>query len=149
MILDHIGVVVPALERGIDQWEMLFGYRKHSDIVLNTRQKVRVVFLAKQNSLPIKLIEPSGPGSPVCLAARKGGGLHHLCFRCSSLENEISLLEKKGARLIVPPQPGEAFCGHRIAFMLTGNINLELIDTSEKQGWGANDLVESTHRDFK
>ena len=149
MILDHIGLVVPDLERGIDQWEMLFGYRKNSDIVLNTRQKVWVVFLAKQNSLPIKLVEPSGPGSPVYLVARKGGGLHHLCFRCSSLENEILLLEQKGARLIVPPQPGEAFRGHRIAFMLTGNINLELIDTSEKQGWGANDLVDSIHRGLK
>jgi methylmalonyl-CoA/ethylmalonyl-CoA epimerase len=137
MILDHIGIVVPTLERGLDQWERLFGYQKNSDVVLNMRQKVRVVFLSRKNSVTIKLIEPSGPDSPVYQAARRGGGLHHLCFRCDDLEAEIPVLQRQGARLIVPPQPGEAFCGHQIAFMLAGNnINFELIDTSAKQGWG-------------
>ncbi len=143
MILDHLGIVVPCLEQGINRWQTLFGYHKNSDIVLNTRQKVRVVFLSKQNSLTMKLVEPSGPDSPVYQTARKGGGLHHLCFRCPSLQTEIPLLEKQGARLIVPPQPGEAFCGHLIAFMLAGNnLNCELIDTAEKQGWGARDFAD-------
>jgi methylmalonyl-CoA/ethylmalonyl-CoA epimerase len=146
MIIDHIGIVVPNLERAVDQWELLFGYHRNSDIVCNTRQKVRVVFLARQNSLTIKLIEPSAADSPVSQVARKGGGLHHLCFRCSALETEIPLLQERGARLLVPPQPGEAFNNHPIAFMLAGNnLNVELIDTAEKQGWGAGDLAEATH----
>ena len=135
MTLDHIGIVVPSLELGMDQWRRLFGYQQSSDIVLNTRQKVRVVFLSKPESVTIKLIEPSGPNSPVYMAGRKGGGLHHLCFRCASLQTEIPRLQKQGATLVVPPQPGEAFNNHEIAFMLTGNINFELIETSEKQGW--------------
>jgi len=138
MVIDHIGIVVPDLQRAVDQWEKLFGYRRNSDIVHNTRQKVRVVFLSKQNSLTIKLIEPAAADSPVSPAARKGGGLHHLCFRCSALETEIPLLQERGARLLVPPQPGEAFKNHPIAFLLAGNnLNIELIDTAEKQGWGA------------
>ncbi len=138
MIIDHIGIVVPSLEKALRQWETLFGYRRNSDIVLNTRQKVRVVFLSKKDSLPIKLIEPSSPDSPVFEAARKGGGLHHLCFQCSQLQTEIARLQQHGARLIVPPQPGEAFRNHPIAFMLAGNnLNIELIDTAEKQGWEA------------
>jgi methylmalonyl-CoA/ethylmalonyl-CoA epimerase len=142
MIVDHIGIVVPCLEQGIDQWETLFGYEQNSDIVLNTRQKVRVVFLSKRDSLTVKLIEPSGPDSPIYQAARRGGGLHHLCFRCSELQIEISELEKRGARLIVAPQPGEAFGDNPIAFMLAGhNINFELIDTDEKRGWGTGDLA--------
>ncbi len=136
MIIDHIGVVVPSLEKALEQWETLFGYRRNSDIVLNTRQKVRVVFLSKKDSLTVKLIEPSSPDSPVFQAARKGGGLHHLCFRCSELQTEIPRLQQHGARLIVPPQPGEAFRNHPIAFLLAGNnLNVELIDTAEKQGW--------------
>lgn len=142
MIIDHIGIAVPSLDLALENWEKLFGYRKHSDVVQNSRQKVRVVFLSKPGSLTIKLIEPSATDSPIAQAARKGGGLHHLCFRCSSLDANLPQLLEHGARLIVPPEPGEAFNNHRIAFMLAGNnLNIELIDTDEKQGWRTNDLA--------
>src|ERR1700726_710625 len=101
MIIDHIGIVVPSLEEGIEQWQRLFGYSKNSDIVVNTRQMVRVVFLAKKNSLTVKLIEPSEPASPISALARKGGGLHHLCFRCDDMNVEIPLLKDNGARFLV------------------------------------------------
>lgn len=136
MIIDHIGVVVRSLEQGIQQWNELFGYKKSSDIAENTRQKVRVVFLSKTNSITIKLLEPTGNDSPIYRIARKGGGLHHLCFRCNELQKEISLLQQKGARCIVSPEPGEAFNNNDIAFLLAGNnLNIELIDTEEKKGW--------------
>lgn len=142
MIIDHVGIVVPSLEPALDQWEKLFGYHRNSDIVHNTRQKVRVVFLSKPDSLTIKLVEPSAPDSPAFQAARRGGSLHHLCFRCPALPDAIALLQQCGVRLLVPPQPGEAFKNHPIAFMLAGNnLNIELIDTSEKEGWGANELA--------
>ncbi len=147
MILDHIGVLVPSLERALGQWETLFGYHRLSGAVLNTRQKVRVVFLSKTDSLMVKLIEPAAPDSPVFQAARKGGGLHHLCFRCSALQKEIPRLLSEGARLLVPPEPGEAFNDHPIAFMLAGgNLNFELIDTPEKAVWRANIFGESSDR---
>jgi methylmalonyl-CoA/ethylmalonyl-CoA epimerase len=136
MVLDHIGIVVPSLEQGIRQWEKFFGYTKNSDIVVNKRQKVRVVFLCKRESLTIKLIEPSELESPVAALARRGGGLHHLCFRCENLKAEIPRLKGEGAMFIVPPQVGEAFNNNDIAFFLAGhNLNVELIDTSEKAGW--------------
>ena len=136
MVIDHIGIVVRSLEQGIRQWEELFGYTRNSDIVTNTRQKVRVVFLSKKDSLTVKLLEPSEPDSSVSAFASKGGGLHHICFRCGGLDAQIPLLKRNGARLIVPPQPGEAFLNHDIAFLFAeNNLNIELIDTSEKAGW--------------
>jgi len=118
------------------QWADMFGYHKNSDVVVNTRQKVRVVFLAKGGSLPIKLLEPSDPTSPVFPFARRGGGLHHLCFRCEDLKLQIPVLEAKEAKFLVPPEPGEAFNNKDIAFFLTkNNLNVELIDTIEKAGW--------------
>ncbi len=143
MIIDHIGIVVSSLEEGIRQWERLFGYEKNSDIVVNTRQKVRVVFLSRPDSLTIKLIEPSEASSPVAAFAHRGGGLHHVCFRCDNMQTQIPLLKEKGARFVVPPQPGEAFRNHDVAFFLTeNNLNIELIDTKEKEGW-INLCVES------
>ena len=136
MVIDHIGFVVRSLEQGIKQWEELFGYAQNSDIVTNTRQKVRVVFLAKKDSLTIKLLQPSQPDSPVSAFAAKGGGFHHVCFRCDDLKAEIPLLKQRGARLIVRPEEGEAFLNHDIAFLFAeNNLNIELIDTSEKAGW--------------
>jgi len=134
MIIDHLGIVVPSLEDGIKIWENMFGYRKASEIILNMRQKVRVVFLFKDGSLPVKLIEPSEPSSVITPFARRGGGIHHLCFRCSDMTAEIPALKSKGAKLMVAPEPGEAFANHAIAFLVSNNIQFELIDTHEKAG---------------
>jgi methylmalonyl-CoA/ethylmalonyl-CoA epimerase len=136
MIIDHIGVVVRSLEAGIEDWRALFGYVRRSDIVLNTRQKTRVVFLSKQNSLTVKLIESADLASPIAGFQRKGGGLHHVCFKCDDVALATSRLTEKGAVLVVPPEPGEAFENHEIAFLIaTHKINVELIDTDRKQGW--------------
>jgi methylmalonyl-CoA/ethylmalonyl-CoA epimerase len=136
MVIDHVGIVVRSIEQGIEQWETLFGYRKNSDIVVNTRQKVRVVFMAKKDSLTVKLIEPSEPSSTISAFAQKGGGLHHLCFRCDDMAAEIPELRNKGALLITAPAPGEAFKNNDIAFFMNkNNLNVELISTTEKAGW--------------
>jgi methylmalonyl-CoA/ethylmalonyl-CoA epimerase len=133
MVIDHIGIVVRSLEEGLRQWEKMFDYHPISPIVTNTRQKVRVAFLSKENSVMIKLVEPSEPDSPVSQLAHRGGGLHHLCFRCDVLKDTIPFLRQTGVRFIVPPQPGEAFCNRDIAFFLApGNLNFELIDSTEK-----------------
>ncbi|BBO81292.1 methylmalonyl-CoA epimerase [Desulfosarcina ovata subsp. sediminis] len=137
MVIDHIGLVVRSLNNGVNQWENLFGYQKATDIVINTKQKVRVVFLSKRNSITIKLIEPTDKDSPIYDFAKRGGGLHHLCFKCKRIDEQLCKLKQNGARCIVPPQPGEAFDNHDIAFIYTGNnLNVELIDTDIKKGWG-------------
>lgn len=145
MTIDHIGVVVASMDEGMQQWQELFGYRQASDIILNTRQKVRVVFLTKEGSIVVKLVEPSAPDSPVAGFARRGGGLHHLCFRCDDLKVEIPVLRAKGAKFIVPPQPGEAFGGADIAFFLArNNLNVELIDTTQKLSFNPGDQRQTS-----
>lgn len=135
MIIDHLGIVVKSIEESISYWEKVFGYRQMTEIVINTRQKVKVVFLTKENSLLIKLIEPTDETSPIYRIARKGGGLHHLAFRCNEINDEIVRLKDLGMRVIANPQPGEAFENNNIAFLL-GNqsLNVELIDTEKKAG---------------
>jgi len=133
MVLDHVGIVVRSLAEGIDQWETMFGYRQMTGSVVNTRQKVVVVFMEKEGSTLVKLIEPVDETSSVYRFARRGGGLHHLCFRCDGLSSEITRLEEAGARLITPPEPGEAFEGEDIAFVFAGQgLNIELIATDLK-----------------
>ena len=100
MVIDHIGIAVPALMEAIRQWTHIFGYRQMTDIVINTRQQVRVVFMQKENSITIKLIEPTGVTSPVYRFAAKGGGLHHLCFRCDDVVEETRRLESLGLKVL-------------------------------------------------
>lgn len=135
MILDHVGIAVKSLPEGIEHWKKVFGYRQSTEIVLNTRQKVKVAFLGKDDSLPIKLFEPTDASSPAYAFAHRGGGLHHLCFRCEKLEEEIARLVPLGLRVLVASQPGEAFDNEHIAFLFANQgLNIELIDTGKRAG---------------
>lgn len=101
----------------------------------NTRQQVNVLFLTKPGSLDIKLIEPSGPYSPLVEFIRKGGGLHHLCFKGADVTAGCEDLAARGARVTAQPEPGEAFDDHLIAFLYVGmGLNVELIDTDSRRG---------------
>jgi len=133
MIIDHIGIVVRSIEKGIEQWEKHFGYQQMTEIVENTRQKVNVVFMSKKNSLTINLIAPTDKSSPVFEVARKGAGLHHLCFKCDDMNTEIERLSSEKLRLLTPPEPGEAFENENIAFFSgKQGLNIELIDTDKR-----------------
>ncbi len=133
MVIDHIGIVVKSIEKGIEHWRDVFGYKQVTEIVINTRQKVKVVFLAKENSLTVKLTEPTEESSPIYSFAQRGGGLHHLCFKCGDLNSQLKRLQEMGLRVLVPPQPGEAFENENIAFVFARQgLNIEIIDTDKR-----------------
>ena len=133
MVIDHIGIAVKDVEAGIKHWENIFGYSQLTEVVENSRQKVFVVFLHKDNSLPVKLIQPTDETSPLYTVAQRGGGLHHLCFKCDSVNETLSGLREKGVRVLADPQPGEAFENESIAFFYDKKgLNVELIDTDKR-----------------
>ena len=135
MVIDHVGIAVRSLEQAIPIWKTAFGYEQATSIVVNSRQQVRVVFLERADSLPVKLIEPVGDASPIRTFTERGGGLHHLCFRVKSLDAELARLASMGMRVVAAAQPGEAFDGEPIAFVYAGGgLNVELIDTERRAG---------------
>ncbi|MFH0756031.1 MAG: VOC family protein [Bacteroidota bacterium] len=135
MVIDHICFAVKNLGEGIENWTTTFGYLQMTEIVTNTLQQVKVVFLSKKGSIIIKLIEPCQGNKTLERFVERGGGFHHLCFKCDHIESEMENLRGKGVVRLVNPQPGEAFDNENIAFMLTRfGINLELIDTDKKAG---------------
>ena len=135
MKIDHICFAVKDIDEGIAYWEKIFGYQQMTRIVVNSLQKVKVSFLSKKESLTIKLIEPLEDNKSLVNFVNLGGGFHHLCFRCENMEKELGDLKEKGLITLVPPQPGEAFNNHNIAFVLARyGLNIEVIDTDEKAG---------------
>jgi len=135
MVIDHISFAVKNLEEGISYWNRVFGYRQLTNMVVNSLQKVKVVFLGKENSIAVKLIEPVEGNLSLQNFVNRGGGFHHICFKCSDVNEKLNELSDKGLLVLVPPQPGEAFNNHEIAFLLARyGLNIELIDTEEKAG---------------
>lgn len=133
MRIDHICFAVKNLEEGIEYWERVFDYHQMTRIVINSLQKVKVVFLKKDDSVLIKLIEPLDENQSLINFVNRGGGFHHLCFKCDNIEEKLSDLKDKGLITLVSPQPGEAFKNNNIAFLLGRyGMNIELIDTEEK-----------------
>ncbi len=133
MVIDHICFAVRDITEGIRYWEDVFGYTQMTGVVVNTLQNVKVTFLNKKNSIIVKLIEPLEGNHSLQNFVFKGGGFHHICFRCTDVKEEMSNLSSKGVITLVRPQPGEAFNNHNIAFMLAKyGLNIELIDTDEK-----------------
>jgi methylmalonyl-CoA/ethylmalonyl-CoA epimerase len=104
-------------------------------VVENSLQKVKVVFLSKYDSIIVKLIEPLESNQSLIAFVNRGGGFHHICFKCSDINNQMQAFKNEGLITLVPPQPGEAFNNHNIAFLLARYaLNIELIDTDEKAG---------------
>jgi methylmalonyl-CoA/ethylmalonyl-CoA epimerase len=133
MIIDHICIAVKDIEEGIAYWGRVFGYKQMTRMVVNSLQKVKVVFLIKKKSLTIKLIEPLEDNQSLVNFVNRGGGVHHICFKCDNMDEELKELKNKGLITLVPPQPGEAFNNHNIAFLLARyGLNIELIDTDER-----------------
>ncbi len=133
MIIDHVCFAVGDMDKAIAYWQQTFGYTQHTDKVVNSRQAVTVAFLTKDASLTVKLIEPLEENQSLLGFVRNGGGFHHLCFKCDDLEGTIEELRGNGLRVLVPPEPGEAFNNHEIAFLRAQfGFNIELIDTDDK-----------------
>lgn len=135
MKIDHICFAVRNILDGIDYWERVFGYKQMTKVVENSLQQVKVVFLSKDDSIMIKLIEPVATNQSLVNFVNRGGGFHHICFKCSDINLQMQEFKKEGLLTLVPPQPGEAFNNHNIAFLLARyGLNIELIDTDEKAG---------------
>ncbi len=133
MKIDHICFAVKNLREGVLYWNNVFGYKQMTAVVTNTRQKVKVIFLCKDDSITIKLIEPLESNISLVNFVNRGGGFHHLCFKCDNIDDQLADLNKKGLLTLVPPQEGEAFNNNKIAFLLAKYaLNIELIDTDEK-----------------
>ena len=133
MVIDHIGIAVKSITLGVVHWEQLFGYRQSTKVTTNKKQKVNIAFLKKEGSIDIKLIEPIDESSPIYKFSKRGGGLHHICFKCHDVEKKVEELQSLGTRVIAKAQPGEAFENENIAFLFLGNgLKIELIDTDKR-----------------
>ncbi|MHB8383903.1 MAG: methylmalonyl-CoA epimerase [Candidatus Binataceae bacterium] len=97
--IHHVGVVVPNLDEGLRFWRGTLGLRLTKSATIE-EQGVRAALL-KVGESEIELLEPINPDGGVAkFLARRGGGLHHVCFETDDVERELDEAKAKGIQLI-------------------------------------------------
>ena len=106
--IHHVGVVVPDLEQAMKFWRDLLGLRLARSAIVQD-QGVKAALLQAGDS-EIELLEPLNPENGVGkFLARRGGGLHHVCFETEDVDRELAAARAKGIQLIdQKPRPGLA-----------------------------------------
>jgi len=92
--------------------------------------KTKTAFLSVPGT-HIELVHPLRGEGPIADAlAKRGPGLHHLCFRTDDLEGDVARLKAKGWRFTTEaPTPGAH--GSRVIFAhpkSTGGVLIELVE---------------------
>jgi methylmalonyl-CoA/ethylmalonyl-CoA epimerase len=105
--LHHVGIAVPTLDEGAAAWgpDGLGLVEEGREDVVEARTKVSMFPVGQTR---IELLEAMGEDSPVGkFLAKKGPGIHHLCFEVDDLQAECDRLRAAGIRLLFDaPRPG-------------------------------------------
>lgn len=117
----HVGYIVRSIKEMAGNFCESIGANWDGMVFHDPLQQVFVSFLQSRipNDPLIELVEPASPNSPVTSFLERGGGLHHLCYQVSSLEEQLELSRKTRGFIVKPPLPAVAFGGRRIAWVYT------------------------------
>lgn len=129
MRLDHVGIAVEDAARSAALFRRLFDLPVDLERTVPD-QGVKVIKLSSGESF-CEFLEPLGPDTPVGrFLARRGGGLHHVCFAVPDIRAAIAALEGKGVSMI-DREPRIGAAGLPIAFLQpasTAGVLVELVE---------------------
>ena len=127
--LDHIGIAVSSIDGALGIYAAL-GLPLAGRETVET-QGVVTAFLPVGDTR-VELLEPTDPDSPIAkFLAKRGPGVHHVCFAVDDLKAALAELKALGYRLVhETPVPGAG--GRRIAFLHPSAGQGVLIELSEK-----------------
>ncbi len=123
----HVGVAVSDLDAAVAFYRDVLGLEPHPPEVADGATIVALPFGESE----VELLAPLDPESPIArFLAKRGPGIHHICYRVPDLSAALEACRAAGYRLVDEvPRTGTA--GRRIAFIhpkATGGILLELTE---------------------
>jgi methylmalonyl-CoA epimerase len=126
-VIAHVGIAVESIEAALPFYRDVLGIPPRAP---ETADGAHIVSLALGES-EVELLEPRSPDGPIAkFLARRGPGIHHICYRVADLDQALSECRARGYRLIdETPRVGAG--GRRIAFVhprSTAGILLELTE---------------------
>jgi methylmalonyl-CoA/ethylmalonyl-CoA epimerase len=123
----HVGIAVRALDEILPFYRDVLGL---PEVDLEDSDGARIAGLAAGDSL-VELLEAEHPESPIGkFVARRGPGIHHICFAVDDLDGALDRCRAAGLRLI-DDEPRRGAEGKRIAFIhpsATAGVLVELTE---------------------
>ena len=129
--LDHIAIAVPNLEKSIKRFMEDFGLTFNGQQDVPAAKTSTAFFPLSETS--IELVHPlNGEGPIQGYLDKKGGGLHHLCFRSDDIEADIARLTEKGYQFLSEaPTIGAHNC--KVIFIHPKSCDGVLIELNQPQ----------------
>jgi methylmalonyl-CoA/ethylmalonyl-CoA epimerase len=123
----HVGLAVRALEEILPFYRDVLGM---PETPLDDADGARIAGLVAGESL-VELLEPADDASPIGkFVARRGPGIHHICFAVDDLDATLDRCRAAGVRLI-DERPRIGAEGKRIAFLHPSATAGVLVELSE------------------
>jgi methylmalonyl-CoA epimerase len=123
----HIGIAVRGLDESVSFYRDVL---KLGSVPLDDADGARIVGLAAGPSL-VELLEAESPDSPIAkFVAKRGPGIHHVCFAVDDLDGTLDRCRTHGIRLI-DEQPRIGAEGKRIAFLHPSATSGVLVELTE------------------
>ena len=123
----HIGIAVPALDAILPFYRDVLGM---PEVPLDDADGARIAGVAAGDAL-VELLESEQPDSPIGkFLAKRGAGIHHVCFAVDDLDATLDRCRRAGLRLI-DERPRVGAEGKRIAFLHPSSTGGVLIELSE------------------
>jgi methylmalonyl-CoA/ethylmalonyl-CoA epimerase len=138
--IDHIGIAVPSLEKGLPFWAQALGLEV-GGIETVPSENVKVAFLETGNAR-IELLESTDDSSAVAkFLSKRSPGIHHLTFQVDAIDAMLKRLTQHGVR-VLGDGVRQGAGGTRVAFLhpaSTGGVLVELVQRAGTQSAEAAD----------
>ena len=123
----HVGIAVASIAEALPFYRDVLGLAPgHPE----TADGATIVSL-RFGPVDVELLEPSDPASPVAkFLAKRGPGIHHVCYRVPDLDTALRRCQAAGYRLI-DETPRRGAGGRRIAFLHPKSTNGILLELTE------------------
>ena len=127
--IDHIAIVVSDIDEALTFWRHALGL-SFSHVEEVPGREALIAFLPAGES-EVELVEPTTDTSAVArYLAKRGPGMHHICFEVENIEMTLARLKEKDVQLI-NEEPIVGAGGRKIAFIhpkSTGGVLVELYE---------------------
>lgn len=130
MKIDHLGIAVRSISESLGFYRGVLGLEVAGSETVED-QGVNVALLTVGESR-IELLEPFSEETPVGrFIARRGEGLHHICYEVEDLPSKLDDLRSRGVRLL-DGYPRRGAEGKLVAFLHPASAHGVLVELVEK-----------------
>jgi len=123
----HIGIAVTSISEALGFYRDVLGLSPGQPETADGATIVSLHF----GGIDVELLEPRDPHGPVAkFLAKRGPGIHHVCYRVSDLDATLQRCRTAGYQLI-DEKPRRGAGGRRIAFLHPKTTNGILLELTE------------------